>query len=880
MEVRGFSPEDLMDDPTVATRQVLPEDFPALWAGISGAAIHREAWRGEYRIRTPDNAIRWIRAEINPEADAAQEGATVFTGIWQDVTQFKEADERLNEVTQRIPVAVFQYRLDTEGRLHIPFISHAIEAMTGYGVSDMTTDSDVFVRSVHPDDRGAVMQLIADAASTMASPSMDFRLMNAQTMEICWVHGEAQPRVLANGQVVWNGYLTDITQSRHISEELQTAKEAAEAANRAKSDFLANMSHEIRTPMNGVLGMTELLLDTDLDEEQQEYLNIVKTSSEALLRVINDILDFSKIEAGKMEIESIPFNLERTIADTLKTLALRAHDKGLELVWDVAPDVSRALIGDPGRLRQVLVNILGNAIKFTERGEVVLRVSKEKDESGCALLHMAISDTGIGIPSHKLGSIFDAFSQEDSSTTRKYGGTGLGLTICARLVQGMGGSIWVDSAPGKGSVFHFTTRLVQDASVPLETQVVTRFDGLHVLVVDDNQVNRDVLSGLLQTLGARSTQAAGGHAALEWLQARSLAEPASPPCDLILLDGQMPGLDGFTVAAHIRELPACTGIPLVLLSSAGMKGDGQRSRDIGITGYLSKPIARDELIQMLSQVLHSHKLRPEVLVTRHSIRDSHPMLKVLLVEDHAINQKLAVALLERWGHDVEVAANGQIALDMLQQHSYDVVLMDMMMPVMDGLEATRRIRAGEQGRRIPIIAMTANAMESDRDECLAAGMDDYVSKPIKSEELQRKLMQLAIASEQSPPSERLPLMPSLLGEVDVSFNYSAALAGADEEMVDIVADAFLAQWPKDMERLRNALAAGDFASVLHVSHALKGTLAIFGAKPASLLAHRIEALAAAADTQSIAELFEPLTQEIQALEAALRSSAITASGRI
>ncbi len=873
-EVRGISVQELLDDPKIASRQVVEEDWPALRDGIYLAAQRREAWQGEYRIQLPNKSIRWIRTEVSPEPDVAPDGATVFTGIWQDVTRAKEADERLREVTRHIPVAVFQYYVTKGGLFKIGFMSHAAEVMTGVRTEALVEDANAFLHSVHPDDRTAVAQNLIEAATAGAAWGMEFRMVNAQTMEIFWVHGESQPQHKSNGHIVWNGYLSDVTQARYISEELQKAKDAAESANHAKSDFLANMSHEIRTPMNGVIGMTELLLDTTLDAEQQEYLSIVKSSSEALLRVINDILDFSKIEAGKMDIESIPFNLERTIADTFKTVVLRAHEKGLEVVWDVAPDVPRALVGDPGRLRQVLVNIMGNAIKFTQRGEVVLRVHQETAADGKPLLHMAVSDTGIGIPAHKLGSIFDAFSQEDSSTTRKYGGTGLGLTICARLVEGMGGSIWVESTPGVGSVFHFTLALVKDTSAPVETSALIRLDGLHVLVVDDNQVNREVVCGILEAFGARTSQADSGPATLEWL-GRQTQSQSGAPCDLILLDGQMPELDGFTTAQQVRGLPSCDSLPMVLLSSAGMKGDGQRSRQVGIAGYLSKPIARQDLLQMVSGVLQLHKVRPEVLVTRHSIRDAHPVLDILLVEDHAINQKLAVTLLQRWGHRVDVAANGQIAIDMLPKRPYDLILMDMMMPVMDGLEATRHIRSHERGRRIPIIAMTANAMESDRNLCLQAGMDDYLAKPIKADELQQKILQLSYATADGPEVEYVedtspdPLVPGGDGQ----FNYSVALAQADEEMVDIVADAFVAQWPKDREHLRASLAAADFNGLLHISHGLKGTLALFGAAPASRLAHQLEAMAAFADMESVSGMVEPLVEEVAILVEALQSRA-------
>jgi PAS domain S-box-containing protein len=462
-EVLGLTPHDMKADPTLTTRQILSEDRPRVVDGVLDAARRRVSWRGEYRIHLPGGSLRWIRAEIDPEADLAPDGATVFTGIWQDVTALKEADARLREVTENIPVAVFQYYLESNGTFRITFMSDTIEAICGVRADAILESTQLLADRVHPDDQALFFASLGNADARAQAQSVDLRMVHLHTGVIAWVHGEAHPRQLSHGGWVWNGYFTDITAAKQAATELQRAKDDAEAASRAKSDFLANMSHEIRTPMNGVIGMTDLLLDTALDAEQREYLGVVKSSADALLRVINDILDFSKIEAGKLLIERIPFHLAHSVAETLKSVALRATEKGLELVLDLAHDVPVAVLGDPGRLRQILVNMLGNAIKFTAAGEIVLRIARTGHDGAGSLLQFSVVDTGIGIPASKLGSIFDAFSQEDSSTTRKYGGTGLGLTICARLVGAMGGRIWVDSTVGKGSAFRFTLRLTMSA---------------------------------------------------------------------------------------------------------------------------------------------------------------------------------------------------------------------------------------------------------------------------------------------------------------------------------------------------------------------------------------------------------------------------------
>jgi PAS domain S-box-containing protein len=782
-----------------------------------------------------DGRERWVLTTKLPLRDA--EGRVVGTfGISRDITVRKRAEEALRQSEERFrslveATAAIVWNTPASGEFETEqpgwsaFTGQTFDQLKGWGWLD----------AVHPDDRPNTARVWSAAVAARSLYQVDHRLRRHDG-EYRHMLVRAVPILGKDGAIrEWVGVHTDVDAEKRAEEAMREAKEAAQAATRAKSEFLANMSHEIRTPLNGIIGMTELALDTDLTPAQREYLGLVNTSAEHLLTVINDILDFSKIEAGKLDLECVPFDLRDTLDDTVATLAARAHKKGLELADHVAPDVPDALTGDPHRLRQVVVNLVGNAIKFTEAGEVVLDVSVLKDEPPVTL-HFAVRDTGIGIAPEVRDKLFRAFAQADTSTTRKYGGTGLGLAISARLIDLMGGRVWLESEVGRGSTFHFTVPFGRaDVSVRRGPSEPVRVRGLPVLVVDDNATNRLILDEMLTNWGMRPTVVDGGAAALAALDR---ARQAGEPFALVLLDAMMPGMDGFALAERIGRDPGLVGATLMMLSSADRREDAARCRALGVAAYLTKPIRQSTLLDAIMSALGAAAtVEDRPAAVRPVGRPCARGLRVLLAEDNAVNQRLAVAVLEKRGHHVVVVGSGREALAALDREPFDAVLMDVQMPEMDGYEATAAIRAREAatGRHTPIIAMTAHAMKGDREHCLAAGMDGYVSKPLRSDALFAALEGLAPDAGATADGPTAPPAGQALDP-------AAALrrVSGDEGLLKELAGLCLDECAKLTGEIRTAIAARDGPKLRMAAHTLKGSVATFAAAEAEAAAWRLE----------------------------------------
>jgi len=745
-------------------------------------------------------------------------------------------------------------------------------AMLGYAEDELQDPTIDLLRTlVHPDD--LPMQQAAFQKCILGDGVYDaeFRV-RIKTGEYRWFRSRGICEKDAEGRPIRvSGALQDVTERRQYQLDLIEAREASAAANRAKGEFLANMSHEIRTPMNGVIGMTELLLDTALDPSQRDYTETIRDSASALLTVINDILDFSKIEAGKLDLEHIELDLRDTVEDVARLLAIQAHGKGLELTAHIDPAVPDLIKGDPARLRQILVNLGSNAVKFTEKGEVAIDVRVVESREDGTLIRCEVRDTGPGIPKSRQSSLFQPFSQVDASTTRKFGGTGLGLSIVKRLAELMGGTAGLESVEGSGSTFWFTALVGVAERKHLDLQAQhDALRGLRVLVVDDNATNRKALTGQLEACGIQPVCVSTAQDALQELVDATVL---NQPFQVALLDFHMPECDGEQLGRLIRTYDHLTHTRLVLLTSSGHRGDAQRFADLGFAGYLVKPITRRDLTACLSLVMsnsaESWKRRAQPLVTRHQVRAVRVESdrRILLAEDNPVNQKVARMVLEKLGLDVTVVNNGREAVAAWKAGGHDLILMDCQMPELDGYEATREIRRQEQSQGqqnpIPIVALTAHAMKGDDEKCREAGMTDYLTKPLDREKLHACLERhLGKLQGGGAPADAAAQAPPAQSTAPVDWSAFMKSMDGDQELARELVDLFIESGDETLAAILDALGANDFAAVSEQAHSLKGASANLRATAAAQAAARLEAAAKAGDAPQIDSAANELKTEV------------------
>ena len=835
----GFSEQELLAKPFMTF--VHPDDREPTRLAIEKVAQGSNVIEFVNRTLCSDGSFRWIEWS----APASQDSDTALYAAGRDITEWmaiekahRESEARFRILFEHSPEAIVLYDLET----------NSFDDVNQNAIDLFQLDRDALLKS-NPIELSPPFQSYGRSSEEVAKEQIQKAIQEGQAV-FEWLHlrssGEVVPcevRLvpLSNSEhTTVRASITDITWRKETEAALRDAKEAAEAASQAKSDFLANMSHEIRTPMNAVIGMTEMVLEMNLSDVQRDYLQTVLDSAESLMSIINEILDFSKIESGKLQLENIPFSLREFLGDTMKSLALRAHSAKLELAWHVDPEVPDWIVGDPTRLRQIIVNLVGNSIKFTEQGEILVSASSKPANNGSCEFQFSVQDTGIGIPEDRLEAVFEAFQQADSSTTRKFGGTGLGLAISSRLVELLNGRIWVESELGKGTSFHFSCVLDEgpEASEHVEPDTA-RLKDLRVLVVDDNATHRRILGDTLARWSMQVTLAESAESALR------LVQQSEEPFQLAITDLHMPEMDGFDLVRQLRNQPGTNKLPVILLTSGARSGDGDICKDLQIVRHLLKPVKQSELLTGLFFALGIDAQSPDEEISSDDFR-SLGTFNILLAEDGKANQKLAFALLSRWGHQVTIANNGKEAVEAIKNGKFDLVLMDVQMPEMDGLEATREIRRLEKhsGQHIPIIAMTAHAMTGDREKCLQSGMDGYLSKPVRKIKLYEVLREVIgtpkkVASKSRAGKSSQSNSPQEQASI-VDWNAALEVVGGDAEILKTISGAAIEELSGLIHDLKSEIQNGDTVKAKSIAHSIQGTLRIFQNQQATTLVHQIQ----------------------------------------
>ena len=881
---------------------ILEEDMPHVLASIREAVRTGSKWRAEYRVRLANGAIRWMHGESMPIAHP--DGGLVYNGYWHDITETKEtaqrlaeaqfaaetARKRLTDLTETLPLAVFQFLEGPEGDRRYLYVGENVRDILGVSADAIMTDR--LARWIHTPEE---FRLPAQKAVEQAVRTREFtRIRSCVEFDgrRRWIFACAVPTELPDGSSVWNGFWMDETEAREQAENLRIAKEQAEDATRIKSVFLANMSHEIRTPMNGVIGMLDLLLDTGLSDVQREFASVAQTSAESLLELINDILDFSKIEAGKLQLEAISFDLLHEIETVTHWQGIDARSKGLELVVHYPPTYPRRMVGDPTRLRQILTNLISNAIKFTSEGHVAIEVHVSQRAAQQVQVRIAVADTGIGLAPDKIGEIFEKFTQADASTTRQYGGTGLGLTICKLLVELMGGQIDVASEPGIGSRFS----IMLDLPLAVEgerTAAPSPMSGVRVLVVDHHSTYQSILEELLLHEGMRVDSCHSGAEALALMRAATAVQ--DPYC-IAILAPRLHDMEGLALGAAIKADRGFCDTLLVMLTPQSLPGDAHLLAQAGFSALMKKPLAQDALTGTL-HALHSAIQRGEApsFLSGHQFAtlpnlDARTVLpfegyRILVVDDNVVNQSVVVHMLKKLGCRTEIASDGLQAVAMHGADQFDLILMDCQMPELDGYEATMRIRdqehyLGQPGRQmgslhhrqdgsphrhIPIVALTAHALAGDREKCLAAGMDDFLSKPIRPNKLREVLARwLEMHSGSVPPEDVLPAEDDLDGMKDVFGSDFAELA-----------QLFQSDTTKRIAALYRALHTGDAAEMLRLTHALSGSASSMGAASMASLCKRLELQLKEGISDALAEKIAAIEADFQKIDGRLQTMLAT-----